>query len=237
MEILGLIAARAGSERVKNKNIRLLNNKPLIAYTIECALKSKLLTKVIVSTDSLEIAKIAKEYGAEVPFMRPLNLSTSNSTELEFHIHALEKLKELENFIPDLIVNLYPTSPFRESASIDRAIEYLINNPSFDSLRSISKCTEHPYKMWTKDGKSIVPFVHTSDNKMHTLSYQLLPEVFIQNACIYISRYKTIMVKKSTVGTQVLGFEMNPKEAFDINSELDFLLAESIINFNLVNRT
>lgn len=229
MDILGLIPARAGSERIKNKNIKLLNNKPLVTYTIECALQSKLLTKVVVSTDSEEIARIAKSLGAEVPFTRPKNLATSSSTELEFHQHALTELHKLSSFRPDLIVNLYPTSPFRKPSSIDTAINYLIDNPSYDSLRSVTKCTEHPYKMWVQKNKQIIPFVKSESNQSHTLSYQLLPKVFIQNACIYISRYETIVEKKSTIGNMVLGFEMDPIEAIDINTELDFMLAELLL--------
>jgi len=229
MEILGLVPARAGSERVKNKNIRLLGNQPLIAYTISCALKSKLLTKVVVSTDSVEIAEIAKDFGAEVPFLRPAEISTSYSTELEFHHHALSALEKQCNFIPDLIVNLYPTCPFRKSSSIDRAIALLLENHEFDSLRSVTPCTEHPYKMWIKENKEIKPFVQSSDYEKHTLSYQMLPKVYIQNACIYISRYQTIMEKGSTLGDKILGFEMDQKEALDINNELDFKLASSLL--------
>jgi len=92
MKILGLIPARAGSQRVKNKNIRDLGGKPLITYTIQAALKSKLIDKVVVSTDSDEIAQIARNYGTEVPFMRSSELSNLNSTEIEFHKHALKKL-------------------------------------------------------------------------------------------------------------------------------------------------
>ena len=229
MTILGIIPARAGSQRVKNKNIRELGGKPLIYHTINAALQSKLLDRVIVSTDCPEIAQIAIDYGAEVPFMRPSELSNSDSTEFEFHEHALNTLYDTDSYKPDLIVNLYPTSPFRKPFSIDKAIKYLINNPSYSSLRSVTKCTEHPYKMWTKSGKEIKPFVNSKDSQEHTLSYQLLPEIFIQNACVYISRYDTIVNHKSTIGEKVLGFQMDSIEALDINSELDLLIAKTII--------
>lgn len=230
MEILGLIPARAGSKRIKNKNIKLLGGKPLIAYTIEAALKSKLLNKVIVSTDSKKIATISKKCGAEVPFLRPKKISTANSTEFEFHLHALEWLKVHENYTPDIIVNLYPTTPFRKTATIDSAIELFLHYPEVDSLRSIKICTEHPYKMWVfKNTTYINPFVKTENISEHTSSYHLLPQIYIQNASIYIVRKEVVYKFKNTVGNNVLGFVMNDLESLDINNPLDLQNAETLV--------
>jgi len=128
MKILALIPARSGSKRVPNKNIRRLAGKPLIVYTIEAALKSKRINRVIVSTDSQQIASIAKEHGAEIPFIRPKEISQSNSTEMEFFNHALNWLQDHEKYEPDLIVLLYPTSPLRKVESIDSAIEEILKH-------------------------------------------------------------------------------------------------------------
>lgn len=230
IKILALIAARAGSKRVKGKNIKLLHGKPLIAYTIEAAKKSKFITRIIVTTDSHEIAQIAKKYGAETPFLRPINLAKDSSTEYEFHQHAINWLKNNENYVPDLIVNLYPTTPFRKASSIDKAIELIISHPEADSLRSVTKCTEHPYKMWCVQGDYLKPFVKNKDSGNHTLSYQLLPEIYIQNASIYITTPKTLQKYKSTVGNKVLRFIMDADESLDINSKNDFILAELLSN-------
>lgn len=234
MKILGLIPARGGSERVKNKNIRLLGNKPLLAYTIEAALQSKRLDKVIVSTNSPEIASIAQEFEAEVPFLRPNEISLSHSTELEFHLHAIAELESSQNYIPDLIVNLYPTCPFRTSNSIDSAINLINTDNSADSLRSVKLCTEHPYKMWQIYNSHLKRFININNIDSQTLSYQLLPKVFIQNASIYISRLSTIKGKSSTIGDTVLAFVMDEFESIDINNELDFILAEAIIKSRIL---
>lgn len=227
--ILALIPARSGSQRVKNKNIKLLGNKPLIAYTIAAAKKAKLITRIIVSTDSKKIANISQKYGAEVPFLRPKKISQSHSTELEFHNHALKWLKENENYQPDLIVNLYPTTPFRKPETIDQAIKKMLAHPQADSLRSVRKCAEHPYKMWLEKKGYLMPLISHTNSATHTLSYQLLPMVYIQNASIYITKPQTLYKWHSTVGKKVLGFMMDEFESIDINSNLDFLLAETLL--------
>lgn len=226
VKVMALIPARSGSKRVKNKNIKDLAGKPLIAYTIQAARKARLIDRIIVSTDSPKIAKVAKSFGAEVPFLRPVEISGENSTEMEYYLHALDWLKKNEGYEPDLIVNLYPTTPFRKAATIDRAIRKIIETPWADSLRSIRNCSEHPYKMWISKNETIVPFIKTRDRGTHTLSYHLLPEVFIQNASIYITRLKTITKYRSTIGEKVLPFVMNEEESIDINQPIDFKFAE-----------
>ncbi len=176
MKILALIPARSGSKRIPQKNIKLLNGKPLIAYTIEAAKKSKHINRVVVSTDSEDIASTAKGFGAEIPFLRPDSISRSDATEMEFFEHTLNWLLEHERYEPDLIVLLYPTSPFRKTESINKAIEEINKHPDADSLRSIKLCTEHPYKMWKIENGLLVSFVKEKDTNIHTLSYHLLPK-------------------------------------------------------------
>jgi len=228
MKILGFIPARGGSKRIPKKNIELLNGNPLIAYTIEAAKKSKCINRIVVSTDSEEIALVAKQYGAEVPFLRPKDISKAHSTEMEFFEHALDWLAENENYEPDLIVLLYPTSPFRKPESIDKAIEKMLAYPEADSLRSVRLCSEHPYKMWIIDGGYLRPFVETQDANVRTLSYCLLPAVYIQNASIYITRPSTIRNKKSPIGDVIIPFIMDEIQSIDINSPLDLQFAEMI---------
>lgn len=227
LNVLALIPARGGSERVPHKNLRPLRGLPLIHYSVLQALGSKYINKVVVSTDSPAIADEARKAGAEVPFMRPSEIAGTGSTEFEFHAHAMEQLKALENYTPDLIVNLYPTSPFRKSETIDQAIEHF-SKIGGDSLRSFRKCTEHPYKMWThtEDSSFIQPFVGGKEGGTHTASYQMLPQVFIQNAAIYIATPATLDKFKNTVGEKVVGFEMTPEESLDINYPEDFEFAE-----------
>lgn len=229
MKILGFIPARSGSKRIPQKNIKLLNGKPLIAYTIEAARRSVYINRVIVSTDSEEIATVAKTCGAEVPFLRPENISQSDSTEMQFFEHALDWFSGNENYEPDLIVLLYPTSPFRKHDTIDKAIEELLRHPEADSLRSIKLCSEHPCKMWIVEDGYLKPFVKDNDQNIHTLSYQLLPTVYIQNASIYATRLLTIKNKKSPTGDIIIPFVMDEIESIDINTSLDFQFAEMVM--------
>lgn len=226
MKILALIPARGGSKRIPNKNIKPLDGKPLIAYTIKAAKQSKYINRIIVSTNSKKIAMVAKKYGAEIPFLRPKNISQCNSTELQFFKHALNWLKKNEKYEPELIVLLYPTSPFRKASSIDQAIQKMINDPRADSLRSIKLCSQHPYKMWLKGKKYLKPFITGKHPNVHTLSYQNLPAIYIQNASIYITKPKTIFKTKSPIGKIIIPFIMNEIESVDINTPLDFEYAK-----------
>jgi CMP-N,N'-diacetyllegionaminic acid synthase len=226
MKILALIPARAGSQRVPGKNIRFLQGKPLLAYTIEAAKASSLIDRVLVSTDARGVADTAIAYGAEAPFLRPAEISRSDSTEMEFLEHALDWLREHEDFEPELIVLLYPTSPFRKMESIDAAIREMSRHPEADSLRSVRICSEHPYKMWILKDGYLQPFVKADDSAVHTLSFQSLPTVYIQNASIYITKPATIRLKKSPVGDIVVPFIMDELESLDINNPLDFEFAE-----------
>ncbi len=230
MKALALIPARAGSQRVPGKNIRPLAGKPLLAYTIEAAKASALIDRTIVSTDSQAIADAAVAFGAEVPFLRPEEFSRSDSTEMQFLDHALDWLRDRQAYEPDLIVMLYPTSPLRKPESIDAAIRKMALHPEADSLRSIRLCSEHPYKMWIEESGYLRPFVKTDDSAHHTLSYQSLPTVYIQNASIYISRLTTIRLKRSPVGDVVVPFIMDEVESLDINDPLDFEFAEYLMD-------
>lgn len=230
MKILAFIPARAGSKRIPNKNIKLLHGKPLIAYTIEAAKKSRHINRIVVSTNSEEIAAVARNYGADVPFFRPDEISGVDSTEMEFFEHALNWFIENENYEPDLIVLLYPTSPFRKAESIDMAIEDMLRHPEADSLRSVKKCSEHPYKMWVVENGYLKPFVKNAEKRdMHTLSYHLLPEVYIQNASIYITKPSTIKNKRSPTGDIIVPFIMDEIESVDINTYVDFIFAEMLL--------
>lgn len=228
-KILALIPARSGSKRVKNKNIRPLAGKSLIAYTIEAAKKSQLINRIIVSTDSKEIAKIAQKHGAEVPFLRPAEISQDDSTEYQYYSHALNWLKENEWYEPDLIVNLYPTSPLRKPETIDKAIKRLLAHPEADSLRSVKKATQHPYKMWRIVGEYLEPLTPSKNNNLHTFSIQLFPEIYIQNSSIYIIKTKSFYQYRATIGNVILSFEMDEEESLDVNTELDFQVAEKLL--------
>jgi len=236
MKVLCLIIARGGSQRVPNKNIRLLAGRPLLAYSIEAARRSRYVDRVIVSTDSDAIAEVAGKEGAEVPFRRPVEISQGHSTELQAMEHALGWLRDHETYEPDLVVLLRPTSPFRTTATIDRAIELLMNDANAHCVRTVRLCSEHPHKMWVMDAdgrriRSLIP-VEQKLPEAHTLSYQLLPTVYVQNASMDVFRPSNVWQLKSTTGTEIIPLIMDELESVDINTELDFLLAESLMAQN-----
>lgn len=147
-EILAVIPARSGSKSVKDKNIRLIDGKPMLAYSIEHAKASKYITRTIVSTDSEIYADIAREYGAEVPFMRPAEYATDAALDYDVFYHALTYLEQSEGYMPDLVVQLRPTYPTRKVEDIDRMIEQMLMDETIDSMRCIAPATEIAYKMW-----------------------------------------------------------------------------------------
>jgi len=234
MKVLCLIIARGGSQRVPNKNIRLLAGRPLLAYSIEAAKRSRYIERVVVSTDSEAIAQVALACGAEAPFRRPAEISQGDSTELQAMEHALQWFRDRENYEPDFVALLRPTSPFRTTATIDRAVELLMNDPGAHCVRTVRLCSEHPHKMWVMDPdgrriRSLIP-VDQKLPQAHTLSYQLLPTVYIQNASMDVFRARNIWDLRSTTGTEIIPLVMDELESVDINTELDFLLAESLIS-------
>lgn len=233
MNVLAIIIARGGSQRVPNKNIRLLGGRPLLVYSIEAAERSRYVNRIVVSTDSDTIAEVARKAGAEVPFRRPAEISQGHSTELQAMEQALGWFREHEGYEPELVVLLRPTSPFRTTATIDRAVELLMNDTSAHCVRTVKLCSEHPHKMWVMDSdgrrvRSLIP-VEQKLPEAHTLSYQLLPTVYIQNASMDVFRASNIRQLRSTTGTEIIPLIMDEFESVDINTEIDFLLAETVM--------
>lgn len=234
MEILAIIPARGGSKSIPKKNIKLLYGKPLIVWTIEEAKKSRRLTRAIVSTDDEEIADIAKQYNAEVPFLRPKEISGDFSTDIEFLLHALDFLKAREKYEPDIVVRLPPTSPLRTSAHIDEGIETLLAHPEADAVRPITEAQKHPYKMWKigDDSRFLEPFLSkemTGMDEPYNGPRQLLPKVFIHTGALDIMRTRTIREMKSTSGKKLAYFFMNPEDSVNIDQPVDFELAEVLM--------
>src|SRR4030065_943344 len=148
MEIFALIPARGGSKSTPHKNIPPLAGFPLIAYSIAAAKQSNLVTRTIVSTDDDEIARIAREYGAETPFMRPAEFAQDHTTDFPVFSHALGWLKEHEGYQPEVVVQLRPTSPMRPPGCVDQSVQVLLDHPEADSVRGVIPSGQNPYKMW-----------------------------------------------------------------------------------------
>lgn len=222
-KIIAIIPARSGSKSIPDKNIQSINGKPLLAYTIEHALQSKYIQKTIVSTDSDYYASIAKSFHAEVPFLRPTAIAMDHSTDFEVFDHALNWLKQNENYEADIVVHLRPTTPIRNSTDIDNMIEILINNSDADSIRSVTKNTETVFKMWFMNDEGYLFPVVTDQrfDEAYNMPRQSLPDSYLQNASIDITRGATILEKKSMTGDKILGYIMDSNFDIDHRHQLD----------------
>lgn len=247
MNVLAVIPARAGSKSVPHKNVRMIGGKPMLAHSIAHAQQSKYINRVIVSTDSEQYADIAREYGAEVPFLRPAEYATDTALDYDVFHHALTWLKEQEGYEADIVVQLRPTYPIRDVRDIDNMIQLLLEHPEADSVRSMAKATEIPYKMWVRKplknasgmeelgqkkgiavkdrlllGEEVSPLI-THIPECYNMPRQELPVVYYQNACIDVFRSSVVLEKHSMSGEVILGYEMT--ENFDIDTEEDFARA------------
>lgn len=232
--IYAIIPARSGSKGVPNKNVKQLGGIPLIAYSIEVAKMIPEIDRIIVSTDSTNYAKIANEYGAETPFLRPSNYSTDSSTDLSFFQHAIDWFEEHENKIPDLFFHLRPTTPFREVDVISDALKYFNSKPESTSLRSGHLAPESPYKWFLKDEsgffKSIIPGL-TSEEINNPR--QAFPPTYISNGYIDILRTAQIKDRKNLHGDKMLIYETPFCNQVDTIEDFKLLEYQLKINPNL----
>jgi CMP-N-acetylneuraminic acid synthetase len=231
MQILAIIPARGGSKRVPNKNIKELGGKPLIAYSIDHAKQSKYITRTIVSTDSPEILEIAKSFGAEAPFLRPEELAQDSTPDLPVFQHALLWMKENENYVPDIVVQLRPTSPLRKVEDVDRAIELLINNPEADSVRTVIEPVSSPYKMYKIDDAGFLdPLIKTEDkSEVYNQPDQQLPKVYRHIGTADVIWSKTILENNQMSGKKILPLILD-KAYSGINTPEDWGFYEFLIN-------
>ncbi len=206
--ILALIPARGGSKGIPHKNITELAGKPLIAYSIAQAHASRWINRTIVSTDDPEIAGIARQYGAEVPFLRPAEYAQDNSPDLVVFQHALRWLADNESYACKLVVHLRPTGPVRRVEVIDQAIELMLAHPEADALRSVSVPAQTPFKMW-RIGQTgyLQPLLEVPGVKEpYCQPRQSLPEVYWQNGYVDVIRPSTILDKDMMAGEVILPF-------------------------------
>jgi len=225
--VLALIPARGGSKNPPDKNILPFKGKPLIVHSIEQALQSRHVGRVIVSTDSEKIAEIGQQAGAEVSFMRPAELAGDYSTDLEVFQHALRWLDQHENYRPEIIVHLRPTSPLRPIGLIDDGIARLVEHADADSLRTVVVSPHTPYKMWRLNGDYLEPLLtHPTYREPYNMPRQLLPAVYWQNAYLDVTRWRTVLEKNSMTGDRIVALVMPADEDVDIDSRRDLARAE-----------
>ena len=228
--IVALIPARSGSKWVPNKNVRPLAGHPVIAYTIAAALQSETFADVIVSTDSTAYAEIARHYGAEVPFLRPAELSGDLSPDIDWVEDVLQRLHATGRTYECFSI-LRPTSPFRQPETIGRAWREFLAEEGVDSLRAVEKCKQHPGKMWVVRGRRMLPLLPLSppEQPWHSSQYQALPEGYVQNASLEIAWTRVVTDGRTIAGTVCLPFFTRGYEGFDVNRPEDWRLAEELV--------
>ena len=221
--VLGIITARGGSKGIPNKNIAPLHGKPLIAYTIEAAKRSKLLIRTMISTDSEEIAAIAKQYGAEVPFMRPPELSTDAALALDVLAHAIRYAEEHDGQTFDYVMMLQPTSPLRTGEDIDACIRIAVESDA-DSVFSMKELPDFaPQKMKTIRNGQIFPFLE--EEKGQSAPRSRAEKVYKRNCAIYLTRTELIL-QGDQFGKKSMAYVMPRERSIDINDPVDLELTE-----------
>jgi CMP-N,N'-diacetyllegionaminic acid synthase len=221
---LGLIPARGGSKVVPRKNVRELAGKPVIAWTIEAALACRRLDRVVVSTDSEEIAELARSHGADVPFLRPAEHAQDDTPDDPVYLHALEWLAAHEGFEPDAVAWLRPTAPLRTAEDVEATLR-ILEQSGADCVRSVCAAEHHPYWMMRLNGDRLRPFVEGTEAYYRR---QLLPPVYRLNGAVDAVRCSTVAQVGLFEG-DVRAYVMPPERSVDLDGELDFALAEILL--------
>jgi CMP-N,N'-diacetyllegionaminic acid synthase len=222
---LGVIPARGGSKSIPRKNAKVIAGKPLLAWTVESALRSKTLNQVIVSTDDEEIAGIGRKWGARVPFIRPFELAQDDTPTLPVIQHAVSWLESTEGYIPEIVLLLQPTSPLRRTEHIDQAVELLLQTGA-DSVVSVCLSEQSPYWMKRLEGDRVFPFLNKAPEYTRR---QDLPRVYRLNGALYATRYDVLMRQRRILGKDTRAIVMDAESSIDIDSQLDFKIAEMLL--------
>jgi YrbI family 3-deoxy-D-manno-octulosonate 8-phosphate phosphatase len=228
MEVLAIIPARGGSKSIPRKNIQPFLNHPLLAYSIAAGLQANSVTRVIVSTDDEQIAEVARQYGADIPFLRPSDLAQDDTLDLPVFTHALNWLATHEKFKPDVVIHLRPTSPLRPRDLIDRAVETLINNKQVDSARGVVPSGQNPHKMWkigiNGDMQTLLKVKGIAEP--YNAPRQQLPPTYWQTGHVDAIRTSTITKKHSMTGDAIWPVVIDPRYTVDIDTPNDWRRAE-----------
>lgn len=225
MKVLALVPARDGSKGVPGKNIRPVAGFPLIAYSIAAGVLAQRVTRTIVTTDSPEIAEVSRRFGAEVPFLRPADLASDSAPDRGFIIHALGWLEREEGWRPDLIVHLRPTTPLRDPALVDAAVEALLNDPQATSLRSAHELPEPPQKMFGIGAEGYFEglFPHDPRPEYYNLPRQVFPPAYHPNGYVDVMRTDFVRAGDKLHGPRILGFVTPPAIEIDTPDDMDLL--------------
>jgi YrbI family 3-deoxy-D-manno-octulosonate 8-phosphate phosphatase len=233
-EILAIIPARGGSKGIPRKNIRSFSGSPLIAWSIAAACQSQTVTRVIVSTDDEEIAAVARAHGAETPFLRPAEFAQDKTTDLPVFEHALRWLADKENYHPDVVIHLRPTSPIRPRNCVDEAVRILLEHADADSVRGVVPAGQNPHKMWTlasDDGPMTNLLNVPGIDEPYNAPRQILPPVYWQTGHIDAIRPAVILEQGSMSGRTIYPLLIDPHFTVDLDSLNDWVKAEWLVSF------
>ena len=229
MIILCIIPARSGSKGIPHKNIKLFHDKPLLVWSINQAQKSKYDMRIIVSTDAQQYATIANNYGAETPFLRPPEISQDLSTDYECIKHCLDWLKNNDNYIPDIVLQLRPTQPLRKIETIDNCLDIFIQNRNnYSSLRTVVEFEKSPYKMYNIVDNQLLPLFTEINNikEPYNQCRQILPKTYLHNG--YIDIFNANIIHNNTIsGLNIYPYVMNKTDIIDIDNVNDWIKAEN----------
>ena len=222
-DVIAIIPARGGSKGVPHKNIIELNGHPLLAYSIAAA-KLAGVERVLISTDSEEYAEIAKHYGAEVPFLRPDELSNDQSTDYDFMRHAMEWVRANEGIEPEYWLHIRPTTPLRDPIVLKQAIKTIKNDPNATSVRSGHEAPESPFKWLMKDEKGyFIGLRKDLTSEKVNLPRQSFPHVYVPNGYIDIARISHVLKSKTLHGNRMIVFETPPIDEIDTKEDLEYV--------------
>ena len=231
-EVLALIPARGGSKGIPRKNIRNFAGYPLIAWSIAAAKQAASVTRVLVSTDDEEIAAVARQFGAETPFLRPAEFAQDHTTDLPVFVHALKWLDEHEGYKPDVAVQLRPTSPIRPRGLVDKAVEILLSHPDADSVRGVVSAGQNPHKMWRLPDGENAPMKNLLDvdgiDEPYNAPRQILPPVYWQTGHIDAVRAETIL-NGSMSGKNIYPLIIDSVFTVDIDNLQDWARYEHLV--------
>lgn len=234
-ETLAIIPARGGSKGIPRKNIRLFAGYPLIAYSIAAGLQAKTVTRTIVSTDDEEIAAVARQWGAETPFLRPAEFAQDKTTDLPVYDHALRWLAEHEGYHPEVVVQLRPTSPIRPHDCVDRAVRILRDHPDADCVRGVVPAGQNPHKMWRLPDGENGPMKNLLDvpgiAEPYNAPRQVLPDIYWQTGHIDAIRRETILQKNSMSGGTIYPLVIDPRYTVDLDNLYDWAKYEWLATF------
>jgi len=227
--VLAIIPARGGSKSVPRKNLRMFCGQPLIVHSINVARHVSMIDRCVLSTDDSEIAEVAKAHGAEVPFLRPKELAEDNTLDLPVFQHTLTWLRDQEDYQPDVVVHLRPTSPLRTSTHVAESLNLLLTNPEADSVRAVTIPAHNPFKMWEQVDGYLRPLMKWKNSEPYNAPRQELPVIYWQNGYVDVTRVATILEKRSMTGDRILPYLIDTAFPVDLDSIEGFEMAEMIV--------